>query len=148
MNDQNYTTSFIVEQTPNEVFDAICKVSAWWSGEISGTSDRLGAEFEYKYKDFHQTTQKVTEFEPGKRLVWHVTEGTLNFLQNKKEWVGTNIIFDIAVVDGKTQLTFTHIGVKPSCECYDACSDGWHKFIDGNLKQFILTKQAQPNPFE
>lgn len=148
MNEKDYTTSFLVDQTPEEVFEAICNVGAWWSGEISGTSDRLGAEFVYKYKEFHQSTQKVTEYVPGKRLVWHVTEGTLNFLQNKNEWVGTDIVFDIEALNGKTQLTFTHIGVKPTSECYGACSDGWDKFINGNLKQYIITKQTQASPFE
>ena len=147
MNKNNYTTSFIVDQSPDEVFNAICDVKAWWSGEIHGTSDHLGAEFIYKFKEFHKTTQKVTEFIPGKRLVWHVTDGTLNFLENKNEWVGTDIVFDIEVVDGKTQLTFTHIGVTPTSECYEACSDGWDKFVNGNLKQFILTKQVQLSPF-
>lgn len=148
MDQNNYTTSFTVDQSPEQVFSAVCDVKSWWSGEISGTSDTLGAEFIYKYKEFHKTTQKVTEYVPGKKLVWHVTEGTLNFLNNKSEWVGTDIIFEIETIEGKTKLTFTHVGIKPTCECYGACSDGWTKFINGNLKQFIITKQVQPNPFE
>jgi len=38
MSKQDYTTGFLVDQTPNAVFDAINNVRGWWSGEIAGTT--------------------------------------------------------------------------------------------------------------
>lgn len=42
MNEQNYTTSFTVDQTPEEVFAAINNVRGWWTGEIEGDTDKTG----------------------------------------------------------------------------------------------------------
>ena len=51
MNDASYTTTFTVDQTPEEAFAAINNVRGWWSGEIDGHTDQLSAEFTYRYGD-------------------------------------------------------------------------------------------------
>jgi len=65
MSKQHYTTRFSVDQSPEQVFDAINNVRGRWSGEISGRTDKLGAEFTYRYQDLHRSTQKITELVPG-----------------------------------------------------------------------------------
>jgi hypothetical protein len=40
-----YSTSYTVEQSPEEVFAAILNVGAWWTGQVEGRADELGAEF-------------------------------------------------------------------------------------------------------
>ena len=108
MKNQSYTTSFTVDQSPEEVFDAINNVRGWWSEEIDGRTHKLGAVFEYHYKDLHRSTQKITELARGTRVVWHVVEGFLNFVKDKTEWSGTEVVFDITRKDDKTELRFTH----------------------------------------
>ena len=139
MKSQDLTFSFTVDQTPDEVFDAIKQVSSWWPGVIAGVTDRLGGEFTYRYKDMHSSTQKITEWVPGKRVAWHVTDSHLSFLKEKDEWTGTDVVFDIARKGGKTTLTFTHEGLTPGVECYGACSDGWGYIITECLPAFITT---------
>ncbi|PTY06441.1 ATPase [Opitutaceae bacterium EW11] len=148
MQTQNhYTTSFLVEQSPQEVFKSINQVRGWWSGEIAGSADRLGAEFTYRVPNMHYSRQKVTEWVPGERIVWHVQDAELTFVKDKREWKGTDIVFEIAKKDRKTEVRFTHRGLVPAFECYDKCSDAWGALVKGNLRQWIVTGQVQPSPW-
>jgi hypothetical protein len=137
MSDRNYSTSFIVDQSPEEVFAAINNVRGWWSGEIEGSTDKLGTEFTYQSKDMHRSTQKITEWLPAKKVVWHVMDSQINFVADKEEWKGTDIVFDISKQDGKTELRFTHAGLVPAFECYGACSDAWGYYINDRLQSLI-----------
>jgi hypothetical protein len=147
MKKRDFTTSFTVDQSPEEVFKAVNNVRGWWSGEVVGDTDRLGAEFTYVYKNLHRSTQQVTEFVPGKKVVWHVTDAELTFVKDKTEWIGTDIVFEIARKDGKTELRFTHLGLVPAFECYGGCSGAWGALVDGNLRNLITTGKNQSDAF-
>jgi len=148
VNDRNLTITFLVKQTPKEVFDAINNVRGWWSGEIEGDTDKLGAVFKYHYEDLHRSTQKVTEFVPGKKVVWHVLDSRINFVKDKTEWKGTDIVFEITKKSDRTELRFTHVGLVPAFECYGACSDAWGFYIKDSLRRLITTGKGEPNPKE
>ena len=145
MKKQDFTTSFTVNQSPEEVFKAVNNVRGWWSGKIDGETGRLGATFTYNYKDMHKSTQQVTEFVPGKKVVWHVTGAELNYVKDKAEWIGTDIVFEIARKDGKTELRFTHVGLVPAFECYGGCSGAWGALVERNLRNLITTGKNQPD---
>ena len=144
MKNQNFTAEFSVYQSPEEVFDAINNVREWWSEEIEGRADKLGAEFEFRHKDDHRSTQKITELVPGKKVVWHVSDAQLNFVKNKSEWNGTKVVFEIAKKGDKTELRFTHVGLVPAFECYGGCSGAWGFYINDSLRNLITTGKGQP----
>ena len=147
MKAQNFTTTISVDQTPQEVFAAINNVRGWWSGQIEGDTDQPGAEFAYRYQDVHRSTQKITELTPGKRVVWHVVDSHLSFLNDKSEWNGSDIVFEISPKEGKTEVRFTHMGLVPEYECYDRCSNAWGMLINGSLRKLITTGKSQPDAF-
>ena len=147
MSDQNYTTAFLVDQTPEEVFDAIINVRGWWSGEIAGGTDKLGDTFTYSVPDVHYSQQTITELIPGTKVVWHVSDANLTFVKDKSEWKGTDIVFEIAKKGDKTELRFTHRGLVPDFECHEVCSNAWGLLVGGNLRKLITTGQDQPNLF-
>jgi hypothetical protein len=145
MNSRNYTSAFKVDQMPEEAFAAINNVRGWWSEEIDGATDKLGAEFNYHFKDIHRCKLKITEMIPGKKVAWRVLDNYFNFTKDKTEWKGTDIVFEISKKGDKTEIRFTHIGLVPEYECYDACSEGWGFYINSSLRDLITKGKGQPN---
>lgn len=139
----DFSTSISVAQSPEKVFDAILNPQDWWSGEIKGEAKKLGDEFAYSYKEFHFSKQKLVEVIPNKKVVWLVTDSSLSFVEDKNEWTGTKISFDITEQDGKTVLTFTHHGLAPEVECFDSCSGAWTQLIHQGLFSLITEGEAE-----
>lgn len=161
MQNESFSTTLLVTQTPKEVFDAINNVRGWWSEEIEGSTNKLNDEFKYHYEDIHRCQLKLTEVIPYKKVVWLVMDNyfkpgifdnSLPHLHNndrlpndKSEWTGTKIIFEISENDNKTQIRFTHLGLVPTYECFDACSNGWTHYIRQSLLRLITTGKGEPN---
>jgi hypothetical protein len=145
MTAESFTTTIEVDQTPEEAFAAINNVRGWWSGQIDGETEHLGDEFTYRYEDIHRSTQRITESIPGQRVVWHVVDGYLKFVQDTTEWIGTDITFDISVRGDKTEVRFTHVGLAPEGECFDSCSSAWSFYVNQSLRELIKTGSGLPN---
>ncbi|MES2277168.1 MAG: SRPBCC domain-containing protein [Bacteroidota bacterium] len=145
MNNQDFTTTLLVDQTPHQVFNAINNPSAWWSEEIVGGTEKLNDEFDYHFEDIHICKMKLTEVIPDKKVVWLVMENFFKFTTDKTEWIGTSISFELSEKDGKTQLCFTHHGLVPAYECYDICYGAWTSYIQNSLRSLITTGEGLPN---
>lgn len=145
MTTSDFTTTLVVSQTPEEVFNAINNVRGWWSEEIEGGTHKLNDEFTYHYEDVHRCKMKLIEVVPYKKVVWLVMDNYFNFTKDKSEWKGTKIIFEISEQDNKTKLRFTHLGLVPEYECFDICSNAWTQYIQQSLFSLITTGKGQPN---
>jgi hypothetical protein len=95
MTTSDFTTSILVEQTPEEAFNAVNNVRGWWSEEIEGNTDQLGDVFQYHYEDVHRCQIKLIEVVPNKKVVWLILDNYFKFTQDETEWKGTTVIFDI-----------------------------------------------------
>lgn len=146
MTRQSFTTSFSVEQDPATVYGAIVNVPGWWTGDISGTTDRLGGEFTYRYRDLHRSTQRITELVPGKRIAWRVLDAALTFAEDPGEWTGTEIFFEIDGQDRRTEVRFAHLGLLPELACFDSCSSAWGFYLNGSLRRLITTGEGPTPP--
>jgi activator of Hsp90 ATPase-like protein len=135
----SFTTTITVEQSPDDVYAAINDVRSWWTGEITGPTDELGAEFTYVFEDKHRSTHRITELVPGKRVVWLVTDAFLPFASDPTEWNGTEVVFDITPTAAATELRFTHQGLVPVFECYESCSNAWGYFVTATLRERIAS---------
>ncbi len=142
MQTNNITASIDLPNSPSEVFAAIANVRGWWPGEIEGTTDALGAEFTYRNKTMHRSTQRITEWVPERRIVWHVTDSELTFVADRREWDNTDIVFELARKGDGTELRFSHVGIGTAAECYDKCCNGWTWLVTKSIPSLLATGKA------
>ncbi|NUS45130.1 MAG: SRPBCC domain-containing protein [Mycobacteriaceae bacterium] len=144
MNADDFTATITVDATAAEAFDAVNDVRGWWSETIEGTSGAVGDSYRFEVPDVHRCTMTTTESIPGVRLVWHVSDSYLSFIADTTEWDDTDVVFDIAEHDGKTEIRFTHVGLRPADECYAVCSNAWGAYVTESLRSLITTGQGDP----
>ena len=130
MKKQDYNIDITVDATAHEAFNCINSVTKWWTENLEGSSQKLDDEFSVRFGDVHYSKQRLVEVVSGKKVVWLVTDSKLNFLKDKHEWTNTKISFEISTQNNKsdsyqTKIHFTHIGLVPEIECFDACLNAW-----------------------
>lgn len=148
MKKQDFQIRIAVDATPHEVFQNINCVSKWWTEDLEGSSFELNDEFTVRFGDVHFSRQKLVEVIPDKKVVWLVTDSRLNFINDKDEWTNTKIIFELSTLDNKTLIHFTHVGLVPGVECYEACSTAWPRYIGESLMNLITSGKGQPSTKE
>ena len=144
MKKQDYNISIAVDGTADEAFEHINNVTKWWTENLKGSSHNLNDEFTVHFGDVHYSKQKLIEMIPAKKIVWLVTESKLNFIKDKGEWTNTKIVFEIIAAGDQTEVCFTHSGLVPDIECFDACSNAWSGYIQGSLLNLINTGNGDP----
>jgi hypothetical protein len=158
-NTEYLSATMTVDQTPEEVFEAITNVRGWWSENLIGHTAAPRDEFVFtddsEYAGEAAKTKQgirfarfqLTEVVPGKRVVWHVVDSYLDFIDDHHEWTDTNVIFDVTTDARGTTLHFTHEGLSAQeSDCFEACSRGWTFYITKSLPQLITTGAGQPIP--
>ncbi|WP_295119969.1 SRPBCC domain-containing protein [uncultured Chitinophaga sp.] len=146
MQTQDFSTTVLVDQSPEAAYAAINNVRGWWSENIEGSTDTLNGEFDYHYQDVHRCKIRVTALVPGKKVAWQVIENYFSFTKDESEWTGTSMLFEITEKNGQTQIRLTHQGLVPTYECYQVCTESWTSFVQRSLKSLITTGKGMPNP--
>jgi hypothetical protein len=145
---QDYSTTMSVKATPAQAYAAINNVRSWWGAGIEGRTDVLGEEWAYRYKDMHYSLQKTVELIPARKIVWRVIDADVPVFEDRSEWKGTSMVFDISEADGLTQVRFTHIGLRPDVECFSVCSNSWSGLIGDSLRKLIESGAGEPDSIE
>lgn len=141
----NYSKEFNANVGPHLVFKALTsEIDKWWTihcNKAVSLNDNLTVRF-------GETTVKemiITELNENKSLTWEVTKAYIDIkeLSKKDEWVGTKIKWAISPTESGSKVCFTHEGLTPLFECYEACEGGWNYFLD-SLKSFLNTGKGTP----
>ena len=132
---RDFTASFSVPASREEVYSAITTPNSWWGAPVEGDAAEQGSEFHYSDKDRY-VGFSVKEADDGKRVVWDV-EPTDNPNEDH-EWDDTSLIFDIEEDDsGKTKVNFTHRGMRPHDSGYEEIAKEWRERIAKGLRPLI-----------
>lgn len=59
METPDFNTSFSVDKTPKEVFNAVNNVRGWWSERIDGVTSQLNDEFTYQRWETAQVYHEI-----------------------------------------------------------------------------------------
>ncbi len=126
-----------------EAFDRVCNVSEWWTNDIEGTTNAVDARFTVRFADTAVDFQ-ITDYVPGQSVSWLVTNSYLPWLDNKSEWTGTTVRFDVTPSGAGSQISLTHIGLRSELECFENCSQGWTHFIAESLLKYVRDGKGSP----
>ncbi len=153
------TATMTVDRTPDEVFAAVTDVRGWWSRNIIGDTAARHDEFVFtddsgypgetvrEHKGIRFCRFQITEVVPGERMVWRCVDADLTFIEDRDEWTGTTVTFDISPSETGSTLRFVHEGLTAAeSECFTECSRGWNFYITTSLPQLITTGTGRPIP--
>lgn len=143
MKNKNFHTTIKVNASAEDAMKKISQVDGWWAKKFTGKAEKLNDKFTV---DFGKTFVdfKISELVPNKKVVWKVTDCNLHWINNKKEWNGTEVIFELSGKNKSTQIDFTHVGLVPGVECYNDCEVGWTGHVTNSLVQFINDGKGIP----
>ncbi|WP_164112728.1 MULTISPECIES: SRPBCC family protein [Sphingobacterium] len=142
----NFYKTIYINTTVDKVYNALTRqISLWWTVMFTGNADHQDCSFTLRFGKNVFKTMQVKQLSPARKVVWVVTDALLNIpeLKNKKEWIDTIIIWEIAPQINGSKLQLTHQGLHPAVECYTICADGWRQFLS-SLQQFLETGKGNP----
>lgn len=144
MTGQDYSSSISARITAQEAAERISRVKDWWSASFTGAAQQVGDRFTLRWGDTFLDSA-VVELVPAKRIVWLVTDCNLQFVEDKREWKDTRVVFDISEDSSTTTVRMTHQGLVPGVECYDACKKGWDFYILESLQNLLSDNRGRPD---
>jgi hypothetical protein len=144
MTETDYHTVIDVHCSAQKAFDAICRVSAWWTENTQGDTVNLNGEFTVRFGETFSKF-KIIESIPGQKLVWLVLDCNLHWMNDKKEWKGTKILWQITGSGDSGRISMTHIGLNAGIECFEDCTKGWNHYVTVSLFKLIEEGRGEPD---
>ena len=129
-----------INSTPEKVYRALSEqegLAGWWTTNTTA-SPIVGAIDKFRFADRGFNDMQVVELVPGKRVRWRCVDGA-------KEWIGTELTFDLKQENGHTIVLFAHRGWKEQVEFMHYCSTKWATYML-SLKLLCETRTGKPYP--
>ncbi len=129
---------FDVPVSAELAYSAIARPQEWWIRDIAGETAAPGGSFNVRFGGENSFVKfTVTDAQPVRRYVWHADDCFLPWFEDKTEWNGTDVIFDITPTAAGCSVSMVHRGLTPEVACYNACTAGWEKHFVTGLQKLI-----------
>jgi hypothetical protein len=140
----DYTKTIKTKLNCREVTDRIGRVSEWWSKNFEGKSRDVGDIFSVSFKSCDMYKVKVSEIIADKKIVWEVIDANQSWVKEPKEWAGTKIAWEVYKTEDGSEVSFTHIGLVPTLECFNKCTMGWDWLMTASLSKLLNEGTGSP----
>jgi len=113
-----------INASASKVFQALSEekgLAGWWTKNVKA-SPTAGAVNHFRFGDRGFNDMKVVELLPGKRVKWQCVDGA-------KEWIGTELTFDLREENGVTAVLFAQRDWKEQVEFMHYCSTKWAAYL-------------------
>ena len=140
---QDFSFSVTGKASAKETMKKISEVNLWWAKNFKGRASKLDDEFSVYFGDTY-VNFRISELIPEKQVTWLVSDCNLHWIDDKKEWNNTKVIYRLTEQDGKTRVDFVHEGLTPESECYKNCKTGWTHHLKDSLQKLIDNGKSFP----
>ena len=126
-----------INVSADKVYKALSTIEGlrhWWTLDTKGTTKRGGII------NFGFCKMKVLESKPGKLVHWQCVGGP-------REWLGTEVIFNLVRKQSQTFILFKHAGWKEPVEFMHHCSTKWAVFLL-SLRDWLERSEGRPAPYD
>lgn len=129
-----------IKASPEKVYRALSEekgLAGWWTSNTKASAT-VGSTAQFRFGDHGFNDMEVVELVPGKRVRWRCVDGP-------KEWIGTELSFDLRQEASLTIVLFAQRGWKEQVEFMHYCSTKWATFLL-SLKLLCETGKGTPYP--
>jgi uncharacterized protein YndB with AHSA1/START domain len=126
-----------IKTKPAKVFGALSTIrglSHWWVADTSGDASLHGVI------DFGFCEMKVVASRANRLVKWKCVQGP-------KEWIGTEVSFELKPKGNQTFVVFKHAKWKKPVEFMHHCSTKWATFLL-SLKDWLERAEGRPAPYD
>jgi uncharacterized protein YndB with AHSA1/START domain/DNA-binding transcriptional ArsR family regulator len=119
--DEGFTREVVVDAPVSAVHQLLTSLDGlarWWANEVDGEPGTLGGEFTLAFETEAFRLQ-VEHLEPT-LVVWRCID-----VPRHQEWRDTTMWFELRPQGSSTVVSFRHVGLLPSYDCYDESSTAW-----------------------
>ncbi len=145
---RNYQNSISLPTNPAYALKLITeRVAEWWSADFDGEAGRVGDVFTVRFNTvFH--TMRVIQLLPDSLVEWECIDQHLEThagiqLENKREWVGNIIRWEVRREGQMTSLSITHFGLTPESEYWRIWGTDWNQLL-ANIRRLAITGKTRP----
>ena len=157
----NIRHNLLIGASPEKIYELITSkegLSAWWTPNVTAIAE-VNTIARFPFGNDYYKSMKIIELKPAKFVKW-------NCIKGDKEWVGTNISFELIagnrqtllnsnpeisgqimqqINEDATMLIFQHDDWKDYTLMFAECSYTWGQFLR-SLKLLCETGNGRPFP--